>query len=101
MPTSASHSGVHRIVDLLGGDLSGAVPAIPVEPARAEPARAELTAAPIDELRRTPPHPGAGPVSTTDLTSPELYLNRELTYLGFCDRVLTRPTIRASRCSSA
>lgn len=36
----------------------------------------------------TPPHPGTrGPVPT-DLTAPELLLNRELTYLGFCQRVL-------------
>ncbi|MEO8706136.1 MAG: polyphosphate kinase 1, partial [Kofleriaceae bacterium] len=37
---------------------------------------------------RTPPAPGIGEISPTDLASPELYLNRELTYLNFCWRVL-------------
>jgi polyphosphate kinase len=38
---------------------------------------------------RTPPARGlASTPSSTDLASPELYLNRELTYLSFCWRVL-------------
>jgi polyphosphate kinase len=37
---------------------------------------------------RTPGAPGMGDSSVTDLGSPELYLNRELTYLNFCWRVL-------------
>ncbi|HVV84626.1 MAG TPA: polyphosphate kinase 1 [Kofleriaceae bacterium] len=92
MPTQASHSGIHRVVDLIGPELGGAVPA-PVELARdaaptTTPATASSQASGGAEQGRTPPHPGAGPVTTTDLGAPELYLNRELTYLGFCDRVL-------------
>ncbi|MCB9559649.1 MAG: polyphosphate kinase 1 [Kofleriaceae bacterium] len=39
---------------------------------------------------RTPPHPGvtAKVPSLTDPSAPELFLNRELTYLNFCWRVL-------------
>jgi polyphosphate kinase len=38
---------------------------------------------------RTPPAPGTtGEIVPTDLGAPELYLNRELTYLNFCWRVL-------------
>ncbi|HEY1813430.1 MAG TPA: polyphosphate kinase 1 [Kofleriaceae bacterium] len=37
---------------------------------------------------RTPPAPGVGDLVPTDLNSPELYLNRELTYLNFCWRVM-------------
>ncbi|NVB82097.1 MAG: polyphosphate kinase 1 [Kofleriaceae bacterium] len=37
---------------------------------------------------RTPPAPGIGEIVPTDLGAPELYLNRELTYLNFCWRVL-------------
>lgn len=42
----------------------------------------------IEQHGRTPPAPGIGEVAPTDLGSPELYLNRELTYLNFCWRVL-------------
>ncbi|MBA3542407.1 MAG: polyphosphate kinase 1 [Deltaproteobacteria bacterium] len=42
----------------------------------------------IDVPGRTPPAPGIGDHIPTDLGSPELYLNRELTYLMFCWRVL-------------
>jgi len=42
----------------------------------------------IDQPGRTPPAPGISDVTPTDLGSPELYLNRELTYLNFCWRVL-------------
>jgi polyphosphate kinase len=42
----------------------------------------------IDVPGRTPPAPGIGEITPTDLNAPELYLNRELTYLNFCWRVL-------------
>ena len=42
----------------------------------------------IEVVGRTPPAPGIGDVIPTDLGAPELYLNRELTYLNFCWRVL-------------
>jgi polyphosphate kinase len=42
----------------------------------------------IEVPGRTPPAPGIGEITPTDLNSPELYLNRELTYLNFCWRVL-------------
>src|SRR5690242_11718821 len=63
MPTSSSHSGVHVLADVV----------------------------PLHEVLPTPAPPVAvpGPVSpTTDLNAPELFLNRELTYLNFCWRVL-------------
>ena len=54
----------------------------------AEPARPAPVAARRRDLAETPPHPGtAGPIPT-DLAAPELLLNRELTYLNFCWRVL-------------
>jgi polyphosphate kinase len=37
---------------------------------------------------RTPPAPGTGDLVPTSLDAPELYLNRELTYLNFCWRVM-------------
>ncbi|HET9990561.1 MAG TPA: polyphosphate kinase 1, partial [Kofleriaceae bacterium] len=37
---------------------------------------------------RTPPAPSLGELVPTDLGAPELYLNRELTYLNFCWRVM-------------
>ena len=37
---------------------------------------------------RTPPAPGIGDLVPTSLDAPELYLNRELTYLNFCWRVM-------------
>ena len=84
MPTSASTSGVHRIIELVSGEVSGSFPAVTSE------ARLDASPAPpAGEGRRTPPHPGVSAVPpTTDLGAHELYLNRELTYLGFCDRVL-------------
>jgi polyphosphate kinase len=42
----------------------------------------------VDAPGRTPPAPALGEVVPTDLGTPELYLNRELTYLNFCWRVL-------------
>src|SRR5690554_4807527 len=41
-----------------------------------------------DAAGRTPPAPRIGEIVPTDLNAPELYLNRELTYLNFCWRVL-------------
>ena len=55
---------------------------VPDEPA----ARPSLRA--IDVPGRTPPAPGIGELASTDLGAPELYLNRELTCLNFCWRVL-------------
>jgi len=42
----------------------------------------------IEPAGRTPPAPGIGDFAPTSLDAPELYLNRELTYLNFCWRVL-------------
>jgi len=42
----------------------------------------------IEAAGRTPPAPGISDFVPSDLNSPELYLNRELTYLNFCWRVL-------------
>ncbi len=47
-----------------------------------------LSRANIDLPGRTPPAPGIGDLVPTDLNAPELYLNRELTYLNFCWRVM-------------
>lgn len=45
-------------------------------------------APPAVEPGQTPSAPGISDAQPTDLGSPELYLNRELTYLNFCWRVL-------------
>src|SRR5512139_920101 len=42
----------------------------------------------IEAIGRTPPAPGISDFIPSDLNAPELYLNRELTYLNFCWRVL-------------
>src|ERR1044071_9675857 len=42
----------------------------------------------VEAPGRTPPAPALGDIVPTDLGAPELYLNRELTYLNFCWRVL-------------
>ena len=42
----------------------------------------------IEQAGRTPPAPGITDFVPSDLNAPELYLNRELTYLNFCWRVL-------------
>ncbi len=55
-------------------------------PSIGEPQRPSLRA--IDAPGRTPPAPGIGDIVPTSLDAPELYLNRELTYLNFCWRVL-------------
>ena len=66
-------SGVHRLVE--------------VEPEPRERPSIRLTD-PFGQIGRTPPAPGISDVVPTDLGSHELYLNRELTYLNFCWRVL-------------
>src|SRR5512141_2194332 len=51
--------------------------------------RPSMKSIPVDvPPGRTPPAPGIGEIVPTDLGAPELYLNRELTYLNFCWRVL-------------
>ncbi|MEO8553763.1 MAG: RNA degradosome polyphosphate kinase, partial [Kofleriaceae bacterium] len=42
----------------------------------------------IDVAGRTPSAPRIGDITPTALDAPELYLNRELTYLNFCWRVM-------------
>lgn len=61
----------------------------------ASPPRLELVphessglTAPSDHPGQTPPAPGIAELIPADLAAPELYLNRELTYLNFCWRVL-------------
>lgn len=72
---SGEVSGVHRI------DLVHQAAAAELSPDRPLLRTIELP-------DRTPPAPGIGEVVPTDLSAPELYLNRELTYLNFCWRVL-------------
>ncbi|HUQ01260.1 MAG TPA: polyphosphate kinase 1, partial [Kofleriaceae bacterium] len=88
MPTSSSHSGVHRLADILPlNDSSDRRAAANV---RAAEDAGALPLAPMSDAGRTPAHPGTSnvPSTTTDLGAPELFLNRELTYLNFCWRVL-------------
>ncbi len=68
---SSDVSGVHRL-----------------EPDALEIVREKPSLRAIEQQGRTPPAPGIGEVVPTDLGAPELYLNRELTYLNFCWRVL-------------
>jgi len=72
------HSGLHRIVDLVQ----------PPELKLAEMKVEMMEVVPGPPV--TPPHPGLAEraPSPDDLASPELYLNRELTYLNFLFRVL-------------
>ncbi len=65
---------------------SGAQPRLELVPETEVPVRPSLRN--IDVPGRTPPAPGLGDIVPTDLNAPELYLNRELTYLNFCWRVL-------------
>ena len=65
-------SGVHRLEPL-------------IEPAEA---RERPSMRVIELPGRTPAASGIGEIVPTDLGAPELYLNRELTYLNFCWRVL-------------
>ncbi len=69
------------------GDVSGAhkLELVPDEPRDRATLRAVATLIPAG---RTPPAPGIGDFIPSDLGAPELYLNRELTYLNFCWRVL-------------
>jgi len=79
---SAEVSGVHRIDRILERDAEPAADAEASQP----PARPTLRV--VEPPGRTPPAPGIGEQAPTDLGAPELYLNRELTYLNFCWRVL-------------
>ena len=65
---------------------SGAQPRLELVPETEPPQRPSLRV--IDVPGRTPPASGIGDIVPTDLNAPELYLNRELTYLNFCWRVL-------------
>src|SRR5580698_1052560 len=69
------------------GDVSGAhkLEVVVEEPRDRTTLRAVAAAIPAG---RTPPAPGIGDFIPSDLGAPELYLNRELTYLNFCWRVL-------------
>src|SRR5215475_8868763 len=73
---------------LVSGEVSGAhrLELLPSAEAVEVAVRPSLRA--IDVPGRTPSAPGIGDIAPTDLGSPELYLNRELTYLNFCWRVL-------------
>ncbi len=73
MPTTTNTSGVIRLVDALAAEPAPPAPPVPRPPRG---------------LAETPPHPGTGGPIPTDLAAPELLLNRELTYLNFCWRVL-------------
>lgn len=83
MAPTASHSGVHRIADLIAPE-----PTERLVVANLRTLDAAAAPPPTDGVR-SPAHPGLGQVATaTDLGAAELYLNRELTYLNFCWRVL-------------
>src|SRR5215510_863431 len=79
----------------LAGDMSG-VHRLEIVPESAEvrdtrevrEARDRVVLRPVDVAGRTPPAPALGDIVPTDLGAPELYLNRELTYLNFCWRVM-------------
>jgi polyphosphate kinase len=53
-----------------------------------EPVRPSLRQVELPAAGRTPPAPSMGGIVPTALDAPELYLNRELTYLNFCWRVM-------------
>ncbi|MBA3393919.1 MAG: polyphosphate kinase 1 [Deltaproteobacteria bacterium] len=69
-------SGIHRLE------------VVSEEAAKEREVRDRPTLRAIEQSGRTPPAPGLTDFIPTDLGSPELYLNRELTYLNFCWRVL-------------
>lgn len=83
---------------VLASDMSGAprLEVVPEVPENRENPEARETREihhrvvlrPVDASGRTPPAPALGDIVPTDLGAPELYLNRELTYLSFCWRVL-------------
>ena len=72
---------------VFSGEISG-VHRLEFVPETSEAHRERPTTKPIDLPGRTPPAPSLGELVPTDLGAPELYLNRELTYLNFCWRVL-------------
>ncbi|MEZ4365066.1 MAG: polyphosphate kinase 1 [Kofleriaceae bacterium] len=77
---SPDHSGAHRLIDLVAR-----------ASARGAGERPELHVVADDgrATNRTPAAPGVSArPATDDLGNPELLLNRELTYLNFCWRVL-------------
>ncbi len=81
------HSGVHRLADVLpaAGESTERLVVANLRPVEREtPPAADAGSV------RTPPHPGltAQPAPGAELGAPELLLNRELTYLNFCWRVL-------------
>src|SRR5689334_16524320 len=78
---SAEGASIHRL-ERPERDRPETSPPVEGEP----PTRPSLRV--IEPPGRTPPAPGIGELTPTDLGAPELYLNRELTYLNFCWRVL-------------
>jgi polyphosphate kinase len=79
LTASPDVSGVHRLE---------VVSTPPADLAAEAPARASAVRLMLENVGRTPPAPGIGDIAPTDLGAAELYLNRELTYLNFCWRVL-------------
>ncbi len=69
---SAEVSGVHRLDALEGAPETRERPSLRL----------------VEQVGRTPAAPGLSETTPTDLGAAELYLNRELTYLNFCWRVL-------------
>ncbi|HEY4179836.1 MAG TPA: polyphosphate kinase 1 [Kofleriaceae bacterium] len=69
---SGEVSGVHRIAEVLEVTEPRDRPSLRL----------------VEQAGKTPPAPGITDVPPVDLAAPELYLNRELTYLNFCWRVL-------------
>ncbi len=72
LPIAAEVSGVHQLAAIVESVDRVERPSLRV----------------IEQQGRTPPANGIGETIPTDLGAPELYLNRELTYLNFCWRVL-------------
>jgi len=74
----------------LGNEVSGVhrLEVVTEESARDKADKERPSLRVIEQAGRTPPAPGVSDFVPTDLGAPELYLNRELTYLNFCWRVL-------------
>jgi polyphosphate kinase len=72
LPIATEVSGVHQLAAIVESVERAERPSLRV----------------IEQQGRTPPANGIGETIPTDLGAPELYLNRELTYLNFCWRVL-------------